>query len=390
MGDQSPVQPSSTSEPFIADPDEEHAASPQQEQPGGIRALLSTGVGTLAGLGTGAISLGLIGAIMGIIGGVLFGWDWYYQTFLAEMFASGQGSGVFLLFLIPLFLITMLVAVVAGGLLGGAGGVLLGALLGMLAGSSLGWGLATLTGRADRMPQSGTPGAGSSKLWAVLMVLGGGLVLSGMLAALLLVFLFGVGIFGEMSGSTASDERAPTAQAPANHEAAMVPRETPRAGARAYIHPDEAFALNVPEDLDNTTMEIESAGEVASYTVTAFAHQQWPTYLFVMVRPASGQMSAAEMDEELQAMFVTLRAATDATSGGTCEPEEAESYYDDWQRTCAFSFGYEGGDFEHENARGYIRQDGDTVSLLLLIGDRGLERRELGDMLDSFTPALTL
>jgi hypothetical protein len=210
MTDQPPEQPP------VSAPAPQASAVEQPEQSEQRRgfwgSLVSTGAGMVTGLGTGAVSLGIIGVIAGVVFGAIVGLGWYFESFLPEIFGSAQegGSGVFLLILIPVFVVTMVVSLVVGGAAGGLLGAALGALIGGLAGSGVGWAINQLWGRSgeassEQHAQSDVPDAleGSGigrKILAVLLLLGGGAVLVAMVVALVFAVLFIIELFGSGSG----------------------------------------------------------------------------------------------------------------------------------------------------------------------------------------------
>lgn len=141
-------------------------------------------------------------------------------------------------------------------------------------------------------------------------------------------------------------------------EAGIVePRTNPHRDDRAYTHPTGAFALNVPKHWEAT--ELAPPGSA----VTLFGNESYARYAVVLLRVTEQPLDTAWLDAELHAAIEDFYGDRDDLYIEE-PPEESKPTRNGWQRWRSFSSTDSYG--RESFGSGYIRHDGNSISILLV------------------------
>jgi hypothetical protein len=141
-------------------------------------------------------------------------------------------------------------------------------------------------------------------------------------------------------------------------EAGIVkPRSTPHRAYRAYTHSTGAFALNVPDGWKAT--ELNPPGSA----VALFGDDSYARYAVVLLRVTEQPLDTAWLDAELHAAIEEFYGDRDDLYIEE-PPEDSNPIRTRWHRWRSFSSTDSHG--RYSSGSGYIRHDGNSISIVLV------------------------
>ncbi len=323
------------------------------------------GTGLLAGGCTLGGLMALIGGITGLFIGGFQGWEAFYADFVQPSVEVGQGSGIFLLFWIPFFLIYVVIGGVMGLLTGAfvglVSGLVLGALVGLVTGSGIGFGMNNVAG-----------GEGGLQSWQSIVTIVASVLVSIALSFLIITF-FTSGVEDVFDGTAINDpaERTPTAttaatatatleppQARATANPTAQPRRTPRPALTqppdfaTYDDPDGVFSIGVPAAWQAVPpTETNPPNASVQFTTDDPLHQVW-----VLTLPLDEPLTEEERSEQLEQALREIHATFD----GYAEPsfQRFPSRVEGWTERQVFTAVPDLAEREPGAETGFLRGEG--------------------------------